>query len=76
MRKHRRHKRGAGPGTRRYFVDACHPVRGVDLLDSCELLVGQRFYVGAGNGRKRLNILSNRRSLARSSSGENQEYPY
>jgi transposase len=55
--KHRRHKREAGPGTRRYFVDACHPVWGVDLLYSCWLLTGQRFYVGVGNGRKRLNIL-------------------
>ena len=53
----RRHKREAGPGTRRYFVDACHPVWGVDLLYSCWLLTGQRFYVGVGNGRKRLNIL-------------------
>src|SRR3954452_7492924 len=57
VRKYRRHKRQAGPGTRRYFVDACHPVWGVDLLYSCWLLVGQRFYVGVGNGRKRLNIL-------------------
>ena len=57
VRKHRRHKREAGPGTRRYFVDACHPVWGVDLLYSCWLLVGQRFYVGVGSGRKRLNIL-------------------
>src|ERR1700716_566034 len=57
VRKYRRHKREAGPGTRRYFVDACHPVWGVDLLDSCWLLTGQRFYVGVGNGRKRLNIL-------------------
>jgi transposase len=57
VRKHRRHKREAGPGTRRYFVDACHPVWGVDLLYSCRLLVGQRFYVGVGNGRKRLTIL-------------------
>jgi transposase len=57
LRKHRRHKREAGPGTRRYFVDACHPVWGVDLLYSCWLLVGQRFYVGVGSGRKRLNIL-------------------
>jgi hypothetical protein len=32
VRKHRRHKRQAGPTTRRYFVDACHPVWGVDLL--------------------------------------------
>src|SRR3954464_11077434 len=31
VRKHRRHKRQAGPETRRYFVDACHPVWGVDL---------------------------------------------
>src|SRR4051812_36690522 len=57
VRKHRRHKREAGPGTRRYFVDACHPVWGVDLLYSCWLLTGQRFDVGVGNGRKRLNIL-------------------
>src|SRR5215212_4962813 len=57
VRKHRRHKREAGPTTRRYFVDACHPVWGVDLLYSCWLLVGQRFYVGVCNGRKRLNIL-------------------
>jgi transposase len=57
LRKHRRHKREAGPETRRYFVDACHPVWGVDLLYSCWLLVGQRLYVGVGNGRKRLNIL-------------------
>src|SRR3954452_23356623 len=57
VRKYRRHKREAGPKTRRYFVDACHPVWGVDLLYSCWLLVGQRFYVGVGNGRKRLNIL-------------------
>jgi transposase len=57
VRKHRRHKRQAGPGTRRYTVDACHPVWGVDLLYSCWLLTGQRFYVGVGNGRKRLNIL-------------------
>src|SRR6195952_5804785 len=57
VRKYQRHKREAGPTTRRYFVDACHPVWGVDLLDSCWLLTGQRFSVGVGNGRKRLNIL-------------------
>src|SRR4051794_21383417 len=57
VRKYRRHKREAGPKTRRYFVDACHPVWGLDLLYSCWLLVGQRFSVGVGNGRKRLNIL-------------------
>ncbi len=57
VRKHRRHKRQAGPEARRYLVDACHPVWGVDLLYSCRLPVGQRFHVGVGNGRKRLNIL-------------------
>src|SRR3954464_4830489 len=57
VREQRRHKREAGPTTRRYFVDACHPVWGVDLLSSCWLLVGQRSYVGVGDGRKRLNIL-------------------
>src|SRR4051812_40329288 len=57
VRKYRRHRREAGPTTRRYFVDACHPIWGVDLLYSCWLLVGQRLYVGVGNGRKRLNIL-------------------
>jgi transposase len=57
VRKYRRHRREAGPGTRRYFVDACHPVRGLELLYCCWLLVGQRYYVGVGSGRKRLNIL-------------------
>src|SRR4051812_1017839 len=57
VRKYRRHKREAGPRTRRYFVDACHPVWGVGLLYSCWLLTGQRLHVGVGNGRKRLNIL-------------------
>src|SRR3954463_11938815 len=57
VKKYRRHKREAGPKTRRYFVDACHPVWGVGLLYSCWLLTGQRFHVGVGNGRKRLNIL-------------------
>jgi transposase len=49
-------RRGAGH-TRRYFVDACHPVWGLSLVFSCWLLVGQRFLVGMGSGRKRLNIL-------------------
>jgi transposase len=57
VRKYRRHRREAGPTTRRYFVDARHPVWGVDLLYSCWLLAGQRSHVGVGNGRKRLNIL-------------------
>src|SRR5205085_505390 len=51
------HRREAGPKTRRYFVDACHPVWGLELLYCCWLPVGQRYYVGVGNGRKRLNIL-------------------
>src|SRR6059058_3186373 len=42
VRKYRRQKRQAGPKARRYFVDACHPVWGVDLLYPCWLLVGQR----------------------------------
>lgn len=46
-----------GQKTRRYFVDACHPVWGVEMLYCCWLLVGQRFLVGVGGGRKRLNIL-------------------
>ncbi len=57
VRKYRRHRREAGPTTRRYFVDACHPVWGLELLYCCWLLVGQRHYVGVGSGRKRLNIL-------------------
>jgi transposase len=57
VRKYRRHQREAGPKTRRYFVDACHPVWGLDLLYCCWLLVGQRHYVGVGSGRKRLNLL-------------------
>ena len=38
-------------------MDACHPVWGLELLYCCWLLVGQRYYVGVGSGRKRLNIL-------------------
>jgi transposase len=38
-------------------VDACHPVRGLELLYCCWVLVGQRHSVGVGGGRKRLNIL-------------------
>jgi transposase len=57
VRKYRRHRREAGPKTRRYFVDACHPVWGLELLYCCWLPVGQRHYVGVGSGRKRLNIL-------------------
>jgi transposase len=50
-------KRPNAPQTRRYYVDACHPVWGLDLVYSCWLLLGQRFLVGMGSGRKRLNIL-------------------
>lgn len=56
-----RHKREMNcqdaPRTRRYYVDACHPIWGLDLVFSCWLLLGQRFLVGMGSGRKRLNIL-------------------
>lgn len=54
--KARARRQGVGH-TRRYFVDACHPVWGLDLVFSCWLLVGQRLLVGMGGGRKRLNIL-------------------
>jgi transposase len=47
----------AGEATRRYFVDACHPIWGLELVYSCWLVRGQRFLVGMGGGRKRLNIL-------------------
>src|SRR4029453_10430717 len=49
-------REGAGH-SRRYFVAACPPVWGLDLVYSCWLLVGQRFLVGMGSGRKRLNVL-------------------
>jgi transposase len=56
-----RHKREAKREktrrTRRYYVDACHPVWGMDLVYYCWLLLGQRFLAGMGSGRKRLNIL-------------------
>src|SRR5215471_5408951 len=43
--------------TRRYFVDACHPLWGLELVYACWLLVGQRLLAGMGSGRRRLNIL-------------------
>lgn len=56
-----RHKREAkcpgAPRTRRYYVDACHPIWGLDLVFCCWLLLGQRLLVGMGSGRKRLNML-------------------
>lgn len=61
LAQYRRHKREAerqgAAKVRRYCVDACHPVWGLDLVYRCWLLVGQRLYVGLGDGRKRLNIL-------------------
>jgi transposase len=44
-------------GGRRYFLDGVHPLYGLEVLFGCWLLVGQRFEVGVGGGRKRLNIL-------------------
>lgn len=57
---HRQRAAAHRPGTRHtrfYFVDACHPVWGLDLVYSCWLLLGQRFLEGMGSGRKRLNLL-------------------
>ena len=42
---------------RRYFIDGVHPLWGMEVLYCCWLLCGQRFEVGVGGGRKRLNIL-------------------
>jgi transposase len=50
-------RRPGGRRTRRYFVDACHPLWGLELVYACWLLVGQRFLTGMGGGRKRLSIL-------------------
>jgi transposase len=56
--RHKREaKRQGALRTRRYYVDACHPVWGLDLVYCCWLLLGQRLLVGMGSGRKRLNIL-------------------
>src|SRR5947209_4732469 len=46
-----------GRTIRRYFIDACHPVWGIDMIYYCWLLVGQRFHVKVGSGRKRVNIV-------------------
>jgi transposase len=56
-RHKRERQRPDAPPTRRYYVDACHPIWGLDLVFCCWLLLGQRFLVGMGSGRKRLNIL-------------------
>jgi transposase len=42
---------------RRYFLDGVHPLYGLEVIFYCWLLTGQRFEVGVGGGRKRLNIL-------------------
>jgi len=44
-------------GERRYFLDGVHPLYGLEVVFYCWLLAGQRFEVGVGGGRKRLNIL-------------------
>ena len=49
--------KGKGVGWRRYFIDGVHPLYGMDVVFYCWLLAGQRFEVGVGGGRKRLNIL-------------------
>jgi transposase len=46
-----------GEGWRRYFIDGVHPLYGMEVVFYCWLLAGQRFEVGVGGGRKRLNIL-------------------
>ena len=57
VQKYEADRPAIGQSTRRYFVDACHPIWGLELVYSCWLLRGQRFLVGMGGGRKRLNIL-------------------
>jgi transposase len=57
VQKYEADRPAVGAATRRYFVDACHPIWGLELIYSCWLLRGQRFLVGMGGGRKRLNIL-------------------
>jgi transposase len=61
VKKYRQQKRAAqrpgAPRTRCYFVDASHPIWGLDLVFACWLLAGQRLLMGMGSGRKRLNIL-------------------
>jgi transposase len=57
VQKYEADRPSEGEATRRHFVDACHPVWGLDLVYSCWLLHGQRLLVGIGGGRKGLNIL-------------------
>src|SRR3954471_2077739 len=44
-------------GWRRYFLDGVHPLYGLEVVFCCWLLAGQRFEVGVGGGRERLNVL-------------------
>ena len=50
-------KQAQAGGWRRYFLDGVHPLYGLEVVFYCWLLAGQRFEVGVGGGRKRLNIL-------------------
>lgn len=50
-------KQALDQGARLYFVDGVHPLYGLEVVFCCWLLAGQRFEVGVGGGRKRLNIL-------------------
>jgi transposase len=50
-------RKAEGEARRRYFVDGVHPLYGLEVVFYCWLLAGQRFEVGVGGGRKRLNIL-------------------
>jgi hypothetical protein len=48
---------GPSDGWRRYCWDGVQPLDGLEVLVGCWRLVGQRFEVGVGGGRKRRNIL-------------------
>jgi transposase len=50
-------KKVQAENVRRYFIDGVHPLYGLEVVFYCWLLAGQRFEVGVGGGRKRLNIL-------------------
>ena len=50
-------KKVQAEGWRRYFLDGVQPLYGLEVVFYCWLLAGQRFEVGVGGGRKRLNIL-------------------
>lgn len=50
-------RRARSKKVRTYFVDACHPVWGLNLNYSCWAKRGQEIWVKMGGGRKRYNIL-------------------